>query len=383
MKNTTTGAEMSAQDKNIINLIKKQAGAFWVDRGYYPHYSHKLGKLSQGFTVERLKDGKPSTIAQATEENKENYIILLLKRGTQQSANARSRGMYFCYLSKCCLFLTKWDGGKCNPINWTTRGKKRADAFGCVYTCADAENLRKLADAFYLLKVAPQYTPQDEELQEQRRNNRPNPTTAERLKGAKPCQDEERTQEGARYELKTNGTRWGLTYSINYLDASGYDLTTTRQKLHHRARELKRARALKNWNNTDHAETVRELEQIAQTIKAQAVEIFASSGEFYPLEMSKSFRTAAQYVETTAEQIKSGNIESVEDITKRIAHSRRLSKKCEILKPLANDRHAYGWTWWELNESGDLVNTYENRNKGKYYDIITAQSVGKFETVGA
>ena len=128
---------------------------------------------------------------------------------------------------------------------------------------------------------------------------------------------------------------------------------------------------------------MRELEQIAQTIKAAAVEIFASSGEFYPLEMSKSFRTAAQYVEITADQIKYNKIESVEDITERIAHSRRLAKKCEILKPLANDRHAYGWTWWKLNESGDLVNTYENRTAGDYYDIITAQSVGKFETVGA
>lgn len=376
MTKRTTGAAMTQQDKNIIAIIREQAEQIRIARGYYPHYSHKLGKLSQGFTVKPLKDGKPSTINESANPAALNYLIIFITHESKKT-KGKGRGVWF---SGGFLMFTQWDGATCRPVDITGEDWHKVQR---VWTVSDAETLRKIGDRFYLLTIGTQYTPQDEELQGQRRNNRPNPTTAERLKGAQPCQNEEERKQGARYETKKNGTRWGITYSRHYLDASGYDLTTTRAALYRRARELRKERKKTEWNNTDHADTVRELEQIAQTIKAAAVEIFASSGEFYPLEMSKSFRTAAQYVEITAEQIKYNKIESVEDITKRIAHSRRLAKKCEILKPLANDRHAYGWTWWELNESGDLVNTYKNRTAGDYYDIITAQSVGKFETVGA
>lgn len=369
----TTGATMSTQDKNIIKVIKNQAQVIRVDRGYYPHYSHKLGKLSQGFTVKPLKDGKPSTINESANPAALNYLIIFI---TYESKKTKTRGRGVWFPGSVSLFLTQWNGATCRAVKFTG-GKWQV--MGNLWRNTEAETLRKIGDRFYLLTIGEQYTPQDEKLQEQRRNNRPNPSTAERLRGAQPCQNEEETQRGATYETKENGTRWGLTYSRHYLDRSGYDLTTTRAALYRRARELRKQRAADNWNNTDHAETVRELEQIAQTIKAAAVEIFASSGDFYPLEMAQKFRSAAQYVEETAEQIKGGKVENVEDITKRIAHSRRLAKKCAILKPLANDRHAYGWTWWELTDSGELVNTYTGRTSGDYYDKITAQSVGIFE----
>lgn len=372
-KEKTTGAAMTQQDKNIIAVIREQAQAVRVDRGYYPHYSHKLGKLSQGFTVKPLKDGKPSTINESANPAALNYLIIFITHKTKQE-KARGRGLRFS--GSVSLFLTQWNGSTCRAVDITGENWQK---LGRIWRNTDAENMRKIGDRFYLLTIGAQYTPQDKELKEQRRNNRPNPTTAERLKGAQPCQNEEQNQRGARYETKENGTRWGLTYSRHYLDASGYDLTTTRAALSRRAQELRKQRAADKWNNTDHTETVRELEQIAQTIKAAAVEIFASSGDFYPLEMSKSFRNAAQYVEITADQIKYNKIESVEDIKERIAHSRTLSKKCAILEPLANDRHAYGWTWWELTDSGELVNTYKNRTAGDYYDKITAQSVGLFE----
>lgn len=372
-KKQTTGATMSAQDANIIKVIKEQAQKIRVDRGYYPHYSHKLGKLSAGFTIKPLKDGKPTTINKSADAAALNYLIIFI---THESKKTKAKRKGFGGLSSGFLMFTQWDGATCRPVAVTGEDWRIVQR---VWRVDDAETLRKIGDRFYLLTIGEQYSTQDKELQEQRRNNRPNPTTAERLKGAQPCQNEEQTQRGARYETKENGTRWGLTYSRHYLDASGYDLTTTRAALYRRARELRKQRAADKWNSTDHAETVRELEQIAQTIKAAAVEIFANSGDFYPLKMAESFRNAAQYVKETAEQIKGGKIEDIEDITKRIAHSHRLAKKCAILEPLANDRHAYGWTWWELTDSGELVNTYEGRTAGEYYDKITAQSVGIFE----
>lgn len=381
MAKKETRGTTAAQDKNIITLIKKSAPLFWVDHGYYPHYSHKLGKLSAGFTVEKLANGKPATIEQVADPNACNYLFIFISKETRESEEARARGLYFSWNSRAALYLVKWENNRAKPCDWTDRSCRKLLGFcSRCWNCQDAENLRKIGDAFYLLKVAPQYNDQDQKKQEQRRNNQPNLTTSQRLKGAQPCQNEEERKHGARYETKENGTRWGLTYSRRCLDASGYDLTTTRAALYQRVQELKKAQKLEQWNNTDHSETVQELRTYAEELKRAAVDMFLSSADFYTQDMAQDFRKCADYIEKTADQIENKTAENAENIAHRVEHSRELVKKCQILRPLAADPRAYGWTWWELNESGELVNTYkENKLNRKYYDRITADSVGIIE----
>ena len=381
MKKETTRGTTAAQDKNIIKLIRKTAPRFWVDRGYYPHYSHKLGKLSAGFTVEKLENGKPSTVTASADSSACNYLFIYISKETQQGEEAKARRLWFSYDSRAALYLVKWENNRAKPCEWTDRGSRSALAFcSRCWTCEDAENLRKIGDAFYLLKVAPQYSEQDEAKQDQRRNNRPNPTTAQRIGDATPYTEEEHTQRGERYESRRD-RHWG-SVTRDILDASGYNLTESRAKLHRRARELQKARKLEQWNNQDHAETVQELKTYAEELKRAAVDVFLSSADFYPLHMAQDLRECADYIEKTAAQIENKTAENAENIAHRVEHSRELVKKCRILRPLAADPCAYGWNWWELTPAGDLVNTYgENKRSRKYYDRITADSVGIFDQV--
>lgn len=378
-KNETRGTT-AAQDENIIKLIKKSAPLFWVDRGYYPHYSHKLGKLSAGFTVEKLQNGKPSTITAAADSNACNYLFIFISKETRESQAARDRGLWFSYNSRAALYLVKWENNRAKACEWTERSRREMLAFcSRCWTCQDAENLRKIGDSFYLLKVAPQYSEQDSEKQDQRRNNRPNPTTAQRIGAATPYTEEEHKQRGERYE--SSRKNWG-TVCRDVLDASGYNLTESRAKLYRRARELKKARKLEEWNNTDHTETTQELRNYAEELKGAAVALFLSSADFYIQHMAQDFRECADYIEKTTEQIENKTAESAENIAHRVEHSRELVKKCRILRPLAADPRAYGWNWWEL-QGGELVNTYkENKSSRKYYDRITAESVGIMEERG-
>lgn len=378
MTKKETRGTTTAQDNNIIKLIRKSASRFWVDRGYYPHYSHKLGKLSAGFTVEKLENGKPSTIQQAADPAACNYLFIFIGKETRESEEARARGLWFSYNSRAALYLVKWENNRAKACEWTERSRRDLLAFcSRCWTCQDAENLRKIGDSFYLLKVAPQYNEQDQEKQEQRRNNRPNPTTAQRIGNATPYTEEEHTQRGERYESRRD--TWG-SVRRDVLDASGYNLTESRARLHRRARELEKARKLEQWNNTDHAETVRELRTYAEELKRAAVDVFLSSADFYPQHMAQDLRECADYIEKTADQIENKTAENADNIAHRVEHSRELLKKCRILRPLAADPRAYGWTWWELTAGGELVNTYkENKSSRKYYDRITADSVGIME----
>lgn len=378
MTKKETRGTTAAQDKNIIALIRKSAPRFWVDRGYYPHYSHKLGKLSAGFTVEKLANGKPATIQQAADPNACNYLFIFISKETRESEQAKARGLWFSYNSRAALYLVKWENNRAKACEWTERSRREMLAFcSRCWTCQDAENLRKIGDSFYLLKVAPQYSEQDQEKQEQRRNNRPNPTTAQRIGNATPYTEEEHTQRGERYESRRDS--WG-SFRRDVLDASGYNLTESRARLHRRARELEKARKLEQWNNTNHAETVQELRTYTEELKRAAVDVFLSSADFYPQHMAQDLRECAAYIENTADQIENKTADNAENIAHRVEHSRELVKKCRILRPLAADPRAYGWTWWELTAGGELVNTYkENKNSRKYYDRITADSVGIME----
>lgn len=340
------------------NEIKKAAPKAWIDCGYYPHYSRKLGKLSQGFTIEQLANGKPSTIKAAQDLALCNYLIIEIKENRREGFNWFNAGLY----------LARWNGEKATQCHTTTRGKT-AETLKATYTNQDAETLRKCGDAFYLLKVAPQFNEQDSQKREERKNNRPNPTTAERLKGCHELGGEKNHQKGERFIYHYQPT-WGNYQEIKK-DASGYDLTNNRRQLAHRLREYKREKTAKEWNACDHSATIAELLNLAEQVKAQAVEIFAKSGEFYPLHMAQELRQAAQYIEETAQQIKNGTT-NAEAITQKIKNARTKAKKAAILAPLASDPLAYGWTWWELTDSGELVNTYG----GGYYDKITADSVG-------
>jgi len=380
MTKKETRGTTAAQDKNIIALIRKSAPRFWVDRGFYPHYphySHKLGKLSAGFTVEKLANGKPATIQQAADPAACNYLFIFISKETRESEETRARGLWFSYNSRAALYLVKWENNHAKACEWTERSRREMLAFcSRCWTCQDAENLRKIGDSFYLLKVAPQFNEQDQEKQDQRRNNRPNPTTAERIGNATPYTDEEHIQRGERYADPNRYRR--MNYDV--LDASGYNLTESRARLHRRARELEKARKLEQWNNTDHAETVRELRTYAEELTRAAVDIFLSSADFYPQHMAKDLRECADYIQTTADQIENKTAEDAEKIVHRVEHSRELLKKCRILRPLAADPRAYGWHWWELTPTGELVNTYsQNKRERKYYDRITAQSVGIME----
>lgn len=378
MTKKETRGTTAAQDAHIIALIKKSAPRFWVDRGYYPHYSHKLGKLSAGFTVEKLANGKPATIQQAADPAACNYLFIFISKETRESDQAKARGLWFSYNSRAALYLVKWENNRAKSCEWTERSSREMLAFcSHCWTCQDAESLRKIGDSFYLLKVAPQYSEQDQEKQEKRRNNRPNPTTAQRIGNATPYTEEEHTQKGERYEIRRDA--WG-SYRRDVLDASGYNLTESRARLHRRARELEKARKLEQWNNTDHAETVRELRTYTEELKRAAVDVFLSSADFYPQRMAQDLRECADYIEKTADQIENKTAKKAENIAHRVEHSRELWKKCRILRPLAADPRAYGWTWWELTAGGELVNTYkENKTARKYYDRITADSVGIME----
>ena len=112
----TTGAKMSAQDLNIIKVIKEQAQAIRIDRGYYPHYAHKLGKLSQGFTIKPLKDGKPSTINESANPAALNYLIIFITNESKKT-KGKGRGVFLPDLP--CLFLTQWNGSTCRAVNIT------------------------------------------------------------------------------------------------------------------------------------------------------------------------------------------------------------------------------------------------------------------------
>lgn len=380
MKKENTRGTTPAQDKNIINLIKKSVRLFWVDCGYYPHYSHKLGKLSAGFTIEKLENGKPSTIEQAADPRACNYLFIFISKEKRESHEAKSRGLWFAsFNSRAALYLVKWENNRAKPCKWSERNSRDLLAFyQFCWTCQDAENLRKIGDSFYLLKVAPQYNEQDQEKQEQRRNNRPNPTTAQRIGNATPYTEEEHIQKGERYEIRRDS--WG-SFRRDVLDASGYNLTESRAKLYRRARELKKARKLEKWNKTDHTETATQLKQWAGELLGVAVDIFKSSADFYPQHMAQDIRECAAYIEETAQQIENKTATDAEKIAHRVEHSAELLKKCRILAPLAADSRAYGWTWWELTPAGELVNTYaENKKSRQYYDKITRESVGIIET---
>ena len=137
---------------------------------------------------------------------------------------------------------------------------------------------------------------------------------------------------------------------------------------------------MEQWNNADHTETVHELRNYAEELKRGAVDVFLSSADFYPQHMAQDLRECADYIEKTADQIENKTAENAENIAHRVEHSRELLKKCRILRPLAADPRAYGWSWWELTTRGELVNTYkENKSSHKYYDRITADSVGIME----
>lgn len=349
-----------------IKELRRAAAKAWIDMGSYPHYSHKLGKLSQGFTIQQLKDGKPSTIKGAAICRAFIYYLII-----EIKENKHDSGYWF----NSGYYLARWNGEKATQCHTTTRGAS-ADTLRTTWTNGDAEKLRKIGGAFYLVAVLPQFNEQDKAKQEQRNSNRPNPTTAERLKGCHELSGEENHQKGERFIFHYSPT-WGNCEDIKK-DASGYDLTNNRRHLAHRLREYKREKTAKEWNACDHSATVAELLNLAEQVKAQAVEIFAKSGEFYPLHMAEELRKAAQYIEETAEQVKNETTDA-EKITQQIKNARTKAKKAAILAPLAFDPLAYGWNWWELTEGGELVNTYKNRKDREYYDKITAQSVGVFE----
>ena len=379
MKNSNT----NTQNKNIIKLIKANVGKVWVDDGNYPHYTKKLGKLSNGVEIVALENGKPSTIEQQADPTLNNYLVIFVDKKTQQANRGK---IYFSYRFGTFLYLTKWEGMRAKSLQWTTRGKSgNACRLGEVYRCSDAETLRKIGNKFFLLKVAPQYNEQDKQKQKERQENWRNYSTNEKAKlqelnirtDRQPT-DIER-QGGGRFVAYTS--HWHYNHSY-LLDACYNDLTANREILKSRTQQLHEQRQLTEWRNQDHTDTVRELAQMCDTFAHTITDILnAKKYDFYARAIISNLMESIEHAQETIKRVNSGEIKTTDQLNERIKTDKLNAKKCRLIATKQGDPKLYGWCWWEDDpKTGGLVNEYKLNDdpENEYYHFINAHGVASY-----
>lgn len=185
---------------------------------------------------------------------------------------------------------------------------------------------------------------------------------------------------GRKYE-HTAKTRKELYSQL--VDRSGYPVAVYRQELKQRAEKarLEKARAeviaeAKAWQEADKTEAKQNILFFRDYFKDEAEKYFKkmiknNRFDFYAKNRLDDIVELCEDTQHHAEKIEK-LFNSFESVGNYIKHIKESIKKCEMLKTLTERnpktaKLAYAWSWWEMNEQGELINTYKN---GEYFKKI-------------